>query len=1040
MTEIKITELGNIYDLYTNIRRNLILTKKENSFANAKDFLTSDIASKHNIKELSVLWTLYKHVYYKVLTMDVKMNDPQKCILVFQKYYKKYLNNELNINIDMEEVSIETILDKKNNQKNEIVNIERKNNNNIDNEKLDYLYDYYTNIRKTLVMKNKKTNFNNARFLFEDILLNQFELREIELFWDIYIHVYYNVLTLDTKLKNIAKSKEVYRDYYRKYINNEASIKFNSNIVLPKNIINAAIVVENNKNKEEVVIVEEQTDVFDYENPKLSNNNVLNVSVESIYSLLIKTTLLFGYEDVFKTVDKLLVMYNYNHNIQNTKLDFIFSIFIEVNYYNLYFINDYNKFIRLSNNNLIKFKEKIKTLNKSQNLYNRIQLIPKSNDKLMFINLFEGNEYDYLTQINIISVSDLKTLGYKDIHKMLTLDYLDFNLEENVEFLEKDYKIKINNYLDLVLSNTLKNNEYDILKMRAFNEILENIGKKYSVTRERIRQIEKRAKFKIKDLGMNLYKYLLLISKDRYFVSVDVLSQYIENHIDVFLFVNELYFKESNLVGLSSKSKFKFDCVFEAIENNESFIFIDNLDDFLTDISEKNNVYFKNTENIFYSLYFKEGKYFSKNKLSLGDKYLIIIKNHFNDERTIHLNMIPQFKNAYYEVFEDDEIFSRDDRAVFVRLIDSDYMILTEKGTYKYIEDISNGVSEEVYQDMYKFIQSEENLFVGYLYEVFKDKIYPNIKSRFELHGILKNKFKDIYFTKDYVGISMNPFVDVDQILNNYIKETQGIVSLDKLHLDIPKLEGAHISQYMSENENFLSMFNRMYIHKDYFRITKEDIALLKYQINQLFNLNDIINGSTILQIMKDYTPNIVIDNNITSNVYAFHVFRVFLNDDCELIYPNIIKSNTKFENISFYEENRFVVDEVFRNNQIRINDIRKLASEAKINITNMKEYLEYFYKNGYIRINENMIAKTNMVINANAIRMVERIEKTLLGLNNKSYKIKISELNFDILPKEIKWNNHLLAHLLINESTIIKVETVGNQYTNLDYILEVII
>jgi hypothetical protein len=67
----------------------------------------------------------------------------------------------------------------------------------------------------------------------------------------------------------------------------------------------------------------------------------------------------------------------------------------------------------------------------------------------------------------------------------------------------------------------------------------------------------------------------------------------------------------------------------------------------------------------------------------------------------------------------------------------------------------------------------------------------------------------------------------------------------------------------------------------------------------------------------------------------------------------------------------------------------------------------------------------------------MNEVENKLIFYLNNSKKLSLNDLNFSVLPKISKpWNKHLLAHMLMATSKKIKVNTLGNQYIYLNYIL----
>ncbi len=156
--------------------------------------------------------------------------------------------------------------------------------------------------------------------------------------------------------------------------------------------------------------------------------------------------------------------------------------------------------------------EKINTLNSMEKLYQDInkdleELIEDTNmskDEYISVNYYRNN-YSYFSSLNIVIDIDNEN-SYIELQDLMPSN--DPTLEDII--VEKDLKEQINNTL-----NMLTPKEKDIIESRfgiktGEIETLEEIGQKYNLTRERIRQIEAKALEKIRKLESknNLEEFL----------------------------------------------------------------------------------------------------------------------------------------------------------------------------------------------------------------------------------------------------------------------------------------------------------------------------------------------------------------------------------------------------------------------------------------------------------------------------------------------------------------------------------------------------
>lgn len=146
--------------------------------------------------------------------------------------------------------------------------------------------------------------------------------------------------------------------------------------------------------------------------------------------------------------------------------------------------------------------EKISKLNSLERLYQNInknlkELIEDNNiskDEYILLNYYRNN-FSYFSSLNIVIEMDNED-SYIELQDLIPSE--DPALEDMV--IEEDLKVQIDNTL-----NMLTDREKDIIESRfgirtGKIETLEEIGKRYNLTRERIRQIEMKALTKLRKL------------------------------------------------------------------------------------------------------------------------------------------------------------------------------------------------------------------------------------------------------------------------------------------------------------------------------------------------------------------------------------------------------------------------------------------------------------------------------------------------------------------------------------------------------------
>lgn len=765
-----------------------------------------------------------------------------------------------------------------------------------------------------------------------------------------------------------------------------------------------------------------------------------DISLSDIYELFVKGAIIFGlkYINNFSQIKHFIPKESYSQINNNERLIDYFKIFQEVNFYNMVFQSDYNRFGRLLSNNKSNFIRKSLIFNHYVKLHKTITGIINDNNKLYVSNMFEKDVQEIFIKHNILTIEELKEVTAYDLYRIFKTERNASMILNCVRDLNMSVKSILIDKLEKSLYNKRTENGRYIIRQRAKGLTLEQIGNEIGVTRERIRQIERNMLNVASNKIQEVNSLLKGLSKDGIFISFDVIKKYINDEFQTFIFIHPNAKPEIDAFDFSGDKSLVSSLIAE-FNKLDTYILKNELDNLIYRIS-KDSIYKLSKDSIliiFNKIYFKKGIYYFRENPSLVTMYEIILKNHFNNYDGLSNQTVSAFKQIYYEVFDDETIFDRSDRAVIARAVDNPNIVLYEKGVYIYHDKNHDNISNELYEKIYNFIVKYESIYIEAVYKEFENELLPHTKNRFELHGKLRRKFPNLYFTKDFVGTNVSPSVDWDKILSNYIVKTNGIIDLNIFEVELPQLIGFNISQYLYDNKNYLAMFNKRYIHVDYIKFKDNELSLIKEEIDRLLEKQTLVTSGMVYNIMRKEAIDFVRRNNIEANVYAFHIIRVFFGEEYYFDYPNIYKSRDDVSNNVFFDKYENTINEVMLHNRISISKIRAISIEENQEIFNMKEFLEYFYKKGYMRVNDDYIARKEIILNEHSFRVAQEIERFILPVIEDLGSLLISKIDFNILPKQIKWNNHLLAHLLINNSNKISVKTLGTQYVSLDYELE---
>src|SRR5690554_651816 len=603
--------------------------------------------------------------------------------------------------------------------------------------------------------------------------------------------------------------------------------------------------------------------------------------------------------------------------------------------------------------------------------------------------------------------------------------------------LETDLKEVLYNEINRFFNKQIKCREQKVLACRIAGLTLEEIGNQIGVTRERVRQIEKNARRKYQQKYCHLLK---TFSQFGNFINKLTLKKIYKGYTDAFIYLNcNNYDKTLNLYVFQNINGFKLRFLKYLNQLDINYLQEDDFDSIVMDYQ---NTYLKPDNlsrdkelllHIMKSSLIEVGTYYFKSKPSQLLKYEIILKNHFLDYKGLNNENVDVFREVYFEIFEEESIFDRSNRAIIARISDSANVILSDRGTYRYVENNELYISNEDLKLIYDYIIQKEKVFTTYLYNKFRDRL-PKVKNKHELHGLLARQFPNLYFTKDVVGTTINPRIDIDSIINEYAYNKGGAFSLETLKYEVPELDGSLISFHIGNTPKIISMFHQRYIHVENLYIDQTELKNLKLEVTKRLSDGDTIGTKIFYQLMIFYAPTIVEQNNVTNTHFSYSIFRYFFEEEFNFDYPLIRLINDESTRDSY----RDILEKLVEKDIFRVSDIQKEFQKNSLTLYSVKRVLDRIYEYGFMRLNKDVVAKSKRILTGNAQQVYIGVEELLLYYLDVAGEIDLDNFDFTLLPKvNLEWNKHILAHFITNLSSTITVETLGNQYTQLKYILK---
>lgn len=506
-----------------------------------------------------------------------------------------------------------------------------------------------------------------------------------------------------------------------------------------------------------------------------------------------------------------------------------------------------------------------------------------------------------VTCLKTMGVSDetiewLKTKGMHTVQKVCQIDQPVIRRFKGVEILRLKMVGTCLNYMTFSLEERLRRSfrklfekderGYNILLLRAQGQTLEQVGGYYSLTRERIRQIEVKT----------IRRLVLFLTRQMEYIVSRVGSGNVL-FFDDFLSI----FRNGNDASIVAYGLRNVD--FAPLEHFEELdVFLTNADadqirwkmnaiieQHIPDIWKPNEEQDK-IERLMaeegipfgFDLFVQYlaatgfrayGNLICRKGLTRSDIYRYVIAKHFGDGIRVYVESeMQKLKELIAEEFGEIEL-PDNDRAIAARI--TDFCILCGRGTYILPENVC--ISDELLQEMRQYIidTPRDNIFVADIFERFKDRLfaYGNVGNEYFLYGVLKYHFEgEFTFFRDTVsktgGIVGNAYRD----LEDYMLSRGEPVTKSQLREAFPGISDIKIINAVMHSKDIINWDTHSYANIRTFDLSQAVKRHLQAVLERLFEEHDgYTNMNLAFAEIRRAMPDFVRDNGMRTpaNLYC---------------------------------------------------------------------------------------------------------------------------------------------------------------------------
>lgn len=618
---------------------------------------------------------------------------------------------------------------------------------------------------------------------------------------------------------------------------------------------------------------------------------------------------------------------------------------------------------------------------------------------------------------------DLSLNEINEFIDLISKNEIYFNL---ISSLEKPKKELLKEVFLLSFEDKVVSDKMDVLIRRGKKQTLEDIGKESSVTRERIRQIESSVlnnyiqSFNSSNKKL-LFQALRLIARNTLYVEFNEIINLMDDY--AYAFIHILTSKQ--LKELSQKAIMVYDEIgvlnltninwFSEVSRNISklsdIVTSEDMNSFLQKL--KNDLFIANVdlpEVAFYKIvnlnFRKYGNVYSRRSLTILDQYQLVISKYFQNGLHIYdEDKLNDFRKKHYELFENQEIYNRENRAISARI--SDITVQVDRGIYN-IEENTPILNEHLATKIKQFINDGPPIVLTLrIFNQFEEelKMY-GIDNRYMLHAMLKRRFKEeFYFKRDFVS-KMGPGYRVIDELEKYLDNHKGIISVDDLNHLFPSSNAITVLTYLSNNPNYIPISNHNWINSKDLDISKSEIEMLREILEKQIKLRQIVTAKHVIEEAGLKMSSFFRRNDINQSFYLFGVLKSLFIEEFKFERPFI--SNKETIITKGPDRMREYIDEY---DQITISELTEYSRDNDLKIYSMLEFIQSVKK-------EFIWADEDLLISLKQTEITDETISVIKYYLNKAFidreALNLKKMNYSKFPSIGKtWNKYLLASII---------------------------
>lgn len=620
-------------------------------------------------------------------------------------------------------------------------------------------------------------------------------------------------------------------------------------------------------------------------------------------------------------------------------------------------------------------------------------------------------ESDEIEIYKVIESGNLKNFT-DEISDVVTFEEPKKEVEEPKRIAEEDLK----NFADeMIKVATKKEMQLEIISRRADGKTLEEIGRSFNITRERVRQIEKKSIRNFLNYNRNKLKKffdsILSLLGGKSFITFEDLKNFIgENSAKILWFfiykidsdIKAFYLDEvTNTIvfNITSEKSIDYD---KLISNLPEVLHKDELQEEIERIVKEQNCSEELLKLKILQIYKNSGQFFHKGRLTLNFQCGYILREKFQSGYKItdetHYNRFIRYLREFfgYEV----EISQRALDAAISKI-----GVLCDRG--KYIHPDFLHVPQNIILLINNYIQKSERTVLPYkeIFTALKENfVGTQITNQHILQGLIKYYGTPYNLARDC--LTKDADVNLTVEFNNFVAKN-GEVTTQEIKDEFISFQDHNIAMLLQRCPEVIRVGDGKYLHSTKLNVQENDSEKLE-KLLQNVCADKPVTSHYLYNLFWERFQDFLYRNEIEDADKLFGILKYMFSDKFNFSRPYISAAN-----IAGFSNKKALLQHLEERDEVEIEDILNLCDDQGIKYISKSVLIENLSPE-FIRVDEFYLRRPASIGVTDEV-IVAVVENVQLAMErNGGWQSAKIFPDFEWFPRlEVSWNSFLLESIV---------------------------